>query len=229
MAKVIVLGAGVVGLSTAMLLSRDGHDVVVLERDPALPEGDHEVLWSGWERRGVNQFRMLHYFQPGFRLQLERELPDVVDALAAAGAIRHNVMALVPPQMSGGFRDGDERYEALTARRPVAEAVLARAAVETPGVNIRRGVAVKGLVTATPTAPATPHVTGVRTEHGETVSANLVVDALGRRSPLGSWLEAIGARPPVEEREDCGFVYYGRYFRSADGSVPALIGSLLQD
>lgn len=229
MAKVIVMGAGVVGLATSMLLSKDGHEVLVLERDAAEPDGDADALWSGWDRKGVNQFRLLHYFLPGFRAGLERELPAVVDALTAAGAIRHNVLALVPAQLSGGFRDGDEEYEALTARRPVMEAVLARSAAAMPGVEVRRGVAVEGVLTGRPTEPGTPHVVGVRSATGEELRADLVVDASGRRSALASWLEAEGARPPVEEREDCGFVYYGRYFRSSDGSVPAMIGPLLQD
>ena len=37
MAEILVLGAGLTGLTTAMLLARDGHDVTVLERDPAEP------------------------------------------------------------------------------------------------------------------------------------------------------------------------------------------------
>lgn len=229
MARVVVMGAGVVGLTTAMLLGRDGHEVVVVERDAAGPSGDPEALWSSWERRGVNQFRLLHYFQPGFRDRLERELPDAVTAVDAAGAIRHNVMALVPEQLSGGFRDGDEQYAALTARRPVMEAVLARCAESTPGVEVRRGVGLTGVVTGESSETGSPHVVGVRSASGEELRADLVVDALGRRSPLAVWLEAAGGRPPVEEREDCGFVYYGRYFRSADGSVPAMIGPLLQD
>jgi 2-polyprenyl-6-methoxyphenol hydroxylase-like FAD-dependent oxidoreductase len=223
------MGAGVVGLTTAMLLSKDGHQVVVLERDAAAPDGDQDVLWADWDRRGVNQFRLLHYFQPRFRAGLEQELPAVVDALDAAGALRHNVMALVPAEMSGGFRDDDAQFETLTARRPVMEAVLARTATSMPGVEIRRGVAVEGLVTGTPTEPDVPHVVGVRTTDGEEIRADLVVDTLGRRSPLAGWLPAIDARPPVEEREDCGFVYYGRHFRSADGSVPGMIAALLQD
>jgi hypothetical protein len=40
-------------------------------------------------------------------------------------------------------------------------------------------------------------------------------------------LADIGTRPPVEEIEDCGFVYYGRHFRSTDGSIPPALGSLL--
>ena len=55
-----------------------------------------------------------------------------------------------------------------------------------------------------------------------------MVDATGRRSALPNWLEATGARRPSEELEDSGFVYFGRHFRSADGTTPAIIGPLLQ-
>ena len=64
---------------------------------------------------------------------------------------------------------------------------------------------------------------------GEDLRADLVVDAAGRRSTLPAWLTDIGAQPPVEERADCGFVYYGRHFRSNDGSVPLAFGPLLQE
>src|SRR6185436_1551425 len=52
-------------------------------------------------------------------------------------------------------------------------------------------------------------------------------DCGGRRSALGAWLAAAGARPPAEEREDCGFVYYGRHFRSTDGTLPDMLASPL--
>ncbi len=74
-----------------------------------------------------------------------------------------------------------------------------------------------------------PHVVGVRTDAGEDVLADLVVDASGRRSMLPSWLADIGAPALVEERADCGFVYFGRHFRSSDGSVPMAFGPLLQE
>jgi len=109
------------------------------------------------------------------------------------------------------------------------EAVLAAAAESTPGVEIRRGTVVVGLVTGSRARPGVPHVVGVRTRLGESILADLVVDMSGRRSALPAWLRGIDARPPVEELEDSGFLYYGRYFRSADGSMPAMRGPVQMD
>jgi 2-polyprenyl-6-methoxyphenol hydroxylase-like FAD-dependent oxidoreductase len=70
MARVVITGAGLTGLSTAMLLARDGHDVTVLERDAAQPPSPAEA-WAAWERPGVNQFRQLHYLHPRWRHEVE--------------------------------------------------------------------------------------------------------------------------------------------------------------
>jgi len=85
---------------------------------------------------------------------------------------------------------------------------------------VRRGVSVVGLLTGPSAANGIPHVTGVRTMEGEEVSADLIIDAMGRGSKLPNWLEAIGARRPIEEAEDSGFIYYTRFFRSATGVFP---------
>ena len=228
MADVVVTGGGMSGLVTGMLLARDGHAVTVLERDPApVPESPAQG-WVDWERRGVNQFRMIHLFLPRFRILVEQELPEVAAALDAAGALRLNFVADAPESITGGPRPEDGQFEMLTGRRPVVEAVVARAAESTPGLTVRRGTAVAGLLQGPDAAPGTPHVVGVVTEDGQELRADLVVDTTGRRSPLPRWLDALGARPPREELEDSGFVYYGRYFRSADGSVPPALGGPLQ-
>jgi 2-polyprenyl-6-methoxyphenol hydroxylase-like FAD-dependent oxidoreductase len=225
MGRIVVVGAGVVGLGAALLLARDGHQVIVLERDPARPPSDPAEAWERWQRPGLNQFQMAHAFLAGFRSVLDAELPDVSKALQAAGGLRLNLIRDVMPEaMTGGWRDGDECYEWLTGRRPVVEAVLAAAAESAPGVEIRRGAAVAELVSGTSALPGIPQVAGVRTKAGESIPADLVVDMSGRRSALPGWLEGIGARRPAEELEDSGFVYYGRHFRSADGSQPAMIG-----
>lgn len=225
MARIVQVGGGIVGLCNAMLLAEDGHDVTVLERDGTAPTAPADA-WDAWERTGVNQFRMLHYLNPGFRHAVGEELPQVVAELDRAGALRSNIVADIPDEMKGGPRPDDDMFEAITARRPVAEAAVAAAAASTPGLTIRRGVAVTGLLTdGTGTVP---NVVGVRTEGGEEIRADLVVDACGRRSALPSWLDAIGAAAPLEEKEDSGFIYYGRHFRSPDGSYPfAMSGPLV--
>jgi 2-polyprenyl-6-methoxyphenol hydroxylase-like FAD-dependent oxidoreductase len=220
MATILVLGAGMNGLSLAMLLAQDGHDVTVLERDANEPVDDPEDAWTGWERRGVGQFRMLHFMLPRWRSEIEADLPEVLVELEARGGLRMNTLTYLPDEFTGGFRPGDERFETLTARRPVLEGAVAAVAGRTPAVRIRRGVVVNGLTTNGHGRPGIPHVTGVVTEHDGIITADLVVDASGRRSALPAWLAAIDARPPTEERDDSGFVYYGRHFRSADGDVP---------
>lgn len=228
MAEIVIIGGGIAGLGAGTMLARDGHHVVLLERDGAVVPGSPEEAWEEWERRGVNQFRLLHYFLPRFREVAETELPDLVTALDEAGALRSNVIVNMPETLSGGVRPGDERFTVLTGRRPMVEAVMARMAAAQPGLEVRRGAAVAGLVGGPPALEGFPHVTGVVLEGGEVVRADLVVDASGRRSGLASWLEALGAAPHEEEREDSGFVYYGRYFRSPDGSVPPAFGAPLQ-
>jgi 2-polyprenyl-6-methoxyphenol hydroxylase-like FAD-dependent oxidoreductase len=228
MAGIIVVGGGMGGLSTALLLAGDGHDVTVLERDPAPPPAAAGAAWADWDRKGVNQFRMIHYFLPRFRQIVEAELADVVKALDADGVLRFNPVMSAPDFVTGGYREGDERFEAMTGRRPMVEGAFARVAEATPGVNVRRGTTVSSLVTGDATVPGVPHVVGVVTDGGEEIWADLVVDASGRRSTLPRLLADIGARAPVEELDDSGFMYYGRYYRSSDGELPVALGPPLQ-
>jgi 2-polyprenyl-6-methoxyphenol hydroxylase-like FAD-dependent oxidoreductase len=226
MARIVVLGGGVCGLASGLMLARDGHAVTVLERDTAPVPDSAEQAWEAWSRDGVSQFRMAHFLQPAGRAVLEQELPDVFDALVSAGAMRMNMLGLMPPNLAdGGARAGDERFVTYTARRPIFEQVLGKAAEDEPDLDVRRGVAVKE-----PTmllGSGTPHVTGVRLDSGETLQADLVVDATGRGSQLPRWCREANIESPHEESEDSGFIYYGRYFRSADGTTPQPFGPLL--
>ena len=228
MARIVLAGGGIVALTTAMLLADDGHEVTVLERDPA-PAPEPAEAWDDWKRRFVAQFRLPHLFVARFRAEVDRELPRVGQALDQAGALRFNPLALAPAEFIGGHREEDRAYEMLTGRRAVMEAVIAEAAAATPGVEVRRGTEVAGLLTGDAGPGGVPRVTGVRTAGGEQIAADLVVDATGRRSPMASWLAGIGAAPAAEETEDSGFVYYGRHFRSRDGSVPPMLGPGIQE
>jgi 2-polyprenyl-6-methoxyphenol hydroxylase-like FAD-dependent oxidoreductase len=225
MADILVLGAGLNGLCAALLLARDGHRVTVVERDAADPP-DPGAAWEGWDRRGCAQFRLPHYLLPRFRQVLDEVLPDVAEALAAAGAARYDVVDALPEQATGGRRPGDDRFAALTARRPVLEAVLAARAAAEPGVVVRRGCAVRSLLAGPAAEPGVPHVRGAVTATGERLVADLVVDATGRRSPVASWVAALGAAPLPAERAPSGLAYYARHFRA--DAPPPLRGPLHQ-
>jgi 2-polyprenyl-6-methoxyphenol hydroxylase-like FAD-dependent oxidoreductase len=221
MAEILVLGAGLTGLTTAMLLARDGHDVTVLERDATEPPADASASWAGWDRTGVAQFHQLHLMLPRWREVMEAELGGVLDALRAAGGLDYNALHHRPATQTGGWQPGDERFALVTARRPVLEAAVAAAAASCPGLRIRRGVVVTGLLTAS--TGEVPQVVGVRTTTGD-VRAELVVDAGGRRSTVPRWIVQAGGRAPVEERADSGFVYYARHYR---GAMPAGVDAML--
>ncbi|GAA3381838.1 FAD-dependent oxidoreductase [Cryptosporangium minutisporangium] len=227
MADVLVLGAGMTGLTTAMLLARDGHHVTVLDHNPAGPAHD---AWSSWERPGVPQFRLPHIALPRWRALIEQELPDVLAELLERGGRRFNLLGegVWPMEAGSSYRPGDERFDVVGARRPILEAAVAATADRTPGITIRRGVTVTGLLTGLYLTPGPPRVTGVRTRDGENIHAELVVDATGRRSPLPRLLAGINATAPLEEREDDGFVYYSRHYRSTDGSRPTYLGWLAE-
>lgn len=214
MARIIVVGGGIIGLATALLLEKQGHEITVLERDPAPPPGTPAQAWADWERGGVMQFRQAHFLHAGGWQLLQSELPEVARALTDADAAPYSALSVMPPGITDRApRPGDERLATRNARRPVLEHAMASA---NPGrIDIRRGVSVTGLLSDRP-----GHVSGVRIQPGEELRADLVIDAAGRRSPLPAWLRAIGAGQPAEEAGDAGFIYYTRFFRARDGEQP---------
>jgi hypothetical protein len=179
-----------------MLLARDVHDVTLLECDPQDPPYSADGAWLLWRRRGVPQFRQPHNLLPRYRAIVEHELPEVFAALEGAGATWVDMLGQLPPSLTDREpRAGDERVRYLTARRPTIEYAHARVAQATSRLTSRRRVRVEGLLVESGRG-GIPHVIGVRTAGGE-LRADLVVDAMGHRSPLVSWLAAAGTRAPT--------------------------------
>ena len=226
-ARIVIVGAGVVGLGAALLLCGDGHEVTVLERDAEAPPAGAEEIWGTWQRKGVNQFRLPHFFLARYRGLLDSELPEVKKGLVAAGAVCLNPVLDAPETIRGFAREEDGAFDCISGRRCVVEAAVASVADRAPGLEIRRCTTAASLVTGPSARDGVPHVTGVRLSTGEEITADVVVDMTGRRSQLPRWLEAIGAQAPLDELDDCGFIYYGRHFRSADGGIPPALGGFL--
>jgi 2-polyprenyl-6-methoxyphenol hydroxylase-like FAD-dependent oxidoreductase len=155
MGSIVVCGGGVIGLSVAIMLARDGHQVTVVEADPAgVPAAPGEA-WQSWQRKGVAQFRQPHNLLPRFRQVCGEELPDMIGRLLAAGCIWWDLLASLPPTLTDREpRPGDDALRFVTGRRPVVEYAVAVAAEEQPGLEIRRGMRVTELVAGQPAIPA---------------------------------------------------------------------------
>ncbi len=176
------------------MLAEDGHEVTVLEPDPADPPGTSHEAWDGWRRAGVARFRQPHT-PPRFRQVVDQELPGLTERLADGGCVRVDHLESLPPSIENRApRPGDDRFRFVTGRRPVTEAVVAAAAEEHPRLSVRRGVRVAGLVPGPSALPGVPHVAGVRTGSGEESPptwSSTRRDA-GRRARTGwpSWMPA---------------------------------------
>ena len=108
------------------------------------------------------------------QLLIER-LPDVYAGLLAAGVAEAPLRTQMPDSLSDTAAwPGDERLTSMMTRRSTVDWVLQRAVAAEPGVTVRFGVKVTGLLTA-PGGPGglPPHVTGVRTDCGA-LAADLV-------------------------------------------------------
>jgi flavin-dependent dehydrogenase len=180
MARLIVVGAGPAGLGAALFSARRGHSVVLFERDAEAPPADADACFEHWNRRGVGQIRQGHGFLALACRVLLEEAPEVFAALAERG---------VAVPMQGAAPPGLPMM--LGARRTTFDQVLRGAVEQQPGVDIRAGVTVAGLVVRS--GGRVPHVTGIRLASGETLEADLVVDATGRGTHALRWLAAIGA------------------------------------
>lgn len=168
--RTAVVGAGPVGMFTALALARRGDGVVLVDRDGG-PDPD-----GTWQRRGVMQFRHPHFFRNLVRQALIEHVPDAWEAILGAGGLQ----ALgdgMPEQMAG-----------LSCRRAVVERVLRGVVRREPGVTMLTGHADRPLLSG-------DRIRGVLVD-GRAVEADRVVVATGRTGRFADELRAPGEGGP---------------------------------
>lgn len=205
MAQVVIAGGGVVGQATALLLGRHGHDVLVVEHDGPPPSRSPDDDVDAWHRPGVPHAIHAHVFRARAVRVLRDSAPDVLGALDARG------VACADVDFGAGFEDD----VALSARRPVVEAVLHRAAAAEERVTHRYGAHVDGLLVRDRDGRHSVEAVVVGDDH---VHADLVIDACGRRSRTVRWLRDAGVAV-TDERFPCDLHYVARHYRLRDGAA----------
>jgi 2-polyprenyl-6-methoxyphenol hydroxylase-like FAD-dependent oxidoreductase len=183
--RTIIVGGGPVGMFCAVALARRGKDVTVVDRDGGPPAS------GPWARRGVMQFHLPHFFRPIVRQAMTTAMPEVWEAILAAGGVESCPDGF-PPEMTG-----------LQCRRSTFERAVWTAAAREPRLTLRTGHADRLLT-------GNGRVTGVVVD-GRAVDADQVIVAAGRASRF-----AAGTRPPAEGGT-CGFSYVARMYRARPG------------
>ena len=211
---VVVMGAGVGGLGAALALSRAGHKVTLLERDPLPATADAEEAFDA-PRQGAPQVHQTHGFLARLMVTLRDRFPDVLEKLHAAGGLDMPGVA----NFNDEPQPGDEDLTVLIIRRTTLEWVLRMAVVAEPNVTAVTNAHVASLIAGEP-VNGIPAVAGVTLDDGTEVRGDIVVCAGGRRSNVPELLGAIGVDVP-EKVVESGLMYVSRWY-SWPGGVEAI-------
>jgi 2-polyprenyl-6-methoxyphenol hydroxylase-like FAD-dependent oxidoreductase len=199
----VVLGGSVAGLCAAGALADHFDEVVVLERDVLPADAEH--------RRGVPQSKHPHFVLNSGRRAMNELFPGFEDELIAAGGM------LLMPSFDAAYLEepgwAPRKKSTMTmvyTSRILIERVLRDKVRALKNVRIEEGVTVRGLthedgaITGVEYQPADGDVTSL--------SAEFVVDALGRGSSVSAWLEHAGWPAATVQTLDAKVTYVSRWY-----------------
>ena len=219
----VVLGASMGGLLAARVLSDFYRTVTVVERD-VLPNDPAN-------RRGVPQGRHVHALLRRGAQILEELFPGFLDELAAVGIpvwsdgdlARLYFCINGHTLLRSGTLRNPEELSMYAPSRPFLECHVRRRLRAIANVTILGG---HDLVELNATADRT-RVTGARVAHRDSgdqreLTADLVVDAMGRGAHTPAFLESLGYGRPVEDHIVIHMTYVSQMLRMPPDAVPEM-------
>lgn len=211
----VVVGASMAGLLAARVLAETFAVVTVVDRD--------ELPHDAAPRRGVPQGRHTHGLLGGGGQALELLFPGISEELMSAGAVAGDLVRDARWFFEGACLSRPASgLVGLLMSRPLLEHAVRMRVRALPNVRLWTSRAVTDLDVDL----SRTRVVGVHCE-GESVAADLVVDATGRASHTPQWLDRLGFPAPVEERVEVALAYTTRRFardaRALGGDISVVI------
>lgn len=207
----IVIGGSIAGLIAARVLSDRFEQVTVLERDEI---EDRPVL-----HKSVPQGNHLHALLNGGQQVLSSLYPGFTDDLSSRGANRvavgRDVVWHLPDgkayTATGSIRAPfDVGLDGYCASRGLIEYTIRQRTREVPQIRVETGRTASELISRD------GRIRGVRCHDGQSVEADLVVDASGRTSRAPQWLAAAGLSEPRQTTIGVDTAYSTANFRAPD-------------
>ena len=204
----LVIGCSFAGLLTARVLSDHFEQVTIFERDVV-----HDYPES---RRGQAQTCHLHgLLAQGFRI-IKKLVPGLEEVLVKSGATISDMGESIrwyhhddyKVQFTSGFKG-------VSVSRVFLEWQIRKTILALPNVTLRAPCTVSNVLTNSEGTS----VRGVEIVSKEnkgkapTILADLVVNASGRGSATGKWLESLGFERPPEDEIKVGVGYATRLYR----------------
>ncbi len=220
--KILVIGAGIAGLCTALALGPTGKSLTLIERDGPPPEGSPDEAFHDWTRRGVGHLRQSHAFLARLNTIIKTDHPALRQELLDVGVRELGFEGMLSPLQKPTYQPTQEDADLsiLTSRRTTLELVIRRYVERLPNITIKSNLFVRGLISET-NADGIVTVTGLRGED-ETgpveILADMVIDASGKNGSAIDQLMAANA-PIAETSESAGILYFTRHYRLLPGQV----------
>lgn len=201
----LVIGAGTTGLVAAAVAARHFAQVTVLERDQ-LPD---TPVW----RKGVPQGRHVHSLLKGGQNVLNHYFPGLTPDMVAHGAVEVDLGSDLVWHHAGGWKKrfhSGIRMQCQT--KGYLEWYVRQRVGALPNVKILDACAVEGLVLRG------ARIAGARLAGGETLDADLVIDASGRSSMTPQHLEQLGLSKPAITELPVEIGYATQIFQPGPGA-----------
>lgn len=215
-----VVGAGIAGLCTALLVAPTGRPVVLLERDSGPPDGGPDAAFRDWQRPGASHLRQSHAFLARLRNIIRDSHPQLLADLHDAGCREIIFRDFLPLSQLTQYQHlpADDELTIITSRRTTLELIIRRYVEQQANVEIRSKTVVRDLLTERD-SDGIVRVTGLSVmepDGAREIATTLVVDAGGKGARLIDGLIAQGV-PIAEEVESAGVLYFTRHYRLLPG------------